>query len=90
MDAGEGDPFTSSREGIVEDDSNFQALLDYLKREVLPSIFDKWDELRLGRGKEGDEENTRKSKRERKALDLFALAKDEFKARRRCARQRRG
>lgn len=78
MDSGDGDPFTSSREGVVEDDANFQALLDYLKREVLPEILDKWDELRLGRGKEGDDENPRKSKKERRATELFSIVKDEY------------
>ena len=74
----ESDPFTSSREGIVEDNANFAALLDYLKREALPEIFDKWDELRLGRGKEGDEENPRKSRKRRKARDLYNATRDEY------------
>lgn len=79
MDSGGVDPFTSSREGVVEDDENFQALLDYLKNEVLPSVIDKWDELRLKhRGGEGDDENPRKSKKERRAQDLFLAAKAEF------------
>jgi len=78
MDTLDKDPFTSSREGIVEDDANFQALLDYLKRHTLPKIFDEWDELRLRRGKEGDEENKRKSKKERKARDLFSAAREEY------------
>jgi len=73
------DPFTSSREGVVEDDENFQALLEYLKKEALPPIMDEWDELRLARGDTGDDENTkRKSKKDRKARDLYAAAKEEF------------
>jgi hypothetical protein len=72
------DPFTSSREGVVEDDENYQSLLDYLKRTALPAIFDKWDKLRLDRGEEGDEENTRKSKRERKARDLYSTVREEY------------
>ena len=79
MDGGETDPFTSSRESIVEDDKNFQSLLDCLKNQVLPQVLDKWDELRLGRGKEGDEENARKSKKERKARDLYSAAKEEYR-----------
>ena len=79
MDVGDGiDPFTSSREGVVEDNSNFQALLDYLKRDALVQLFDQWDSLRLDRGKEGDDENTRKTKRQRKARDLYAAARDEY------------
>ncbi len=78
MDVLGKDPFTSSREGIVEDDENFQSLLDYLKREALPAIFDSWDKLRLDRGEEGDQENTRKTKKERKARDLYSATKEEY------------
>lgn len=73
------DPFTSSREGIVEDDLQFQSLMDYLKRDLIPKVIDEWDKLRLDRGQEGDDENTRKSKKARKARDLYSAAKDEFK-----------
>lgn len=78
MDREGTDPFTSSREGIVEDDLQFQALMDYLKQDLLPKIIDEWDKLRLDRGEEGDEENTRKTKKERKALDLYSAAKEEY------------
>lgn len=79
MDAGNGDdPFTSSREGVVEDNPEFQELLKYLKGEALVQIFDQWDKLRLDRGKEGDEENTRKSKKQRKARDLYSAAREEY------------
>lgn len=78
MDKKGNDPFTSSREGIVEGDKNFDKLLKYLKGTVLPKIFDKWDELRLNRGEEGDEENLRKSKKQRKARDLYSIASDEY------------
>lgn len=80
MDTGtKADPFTSSREGVVEGDKNFTALLEYLKRDALPTIFDQWDELRLGRGEEGDEENPRKTKKQRRAQDLYAAAKEEYR-----------
>ncbi len=72
------DPFTSSREGVVEDDANFQSLLDYIKRDAFPQILDKWDELRLNRNEEGDEENPRKNKKERKARDLYSAAREEY------------
>jgi Histidine kinase-, DNA gyrase B-, and HSP90-like ATPase len=79
MDSGtKADPFTSSREGVVEDDRNFVALLDYLKREALPALFDRWDDLRLGRGEEGDEENPRKTRKQRRARDLYAAAREEY------------
>ena len=78
MDTLGHDPFTSSREGIVEDDADFQSLLNYLKSDALPKIFDKWDELRLDRGDSGDEENKRKTKKERKARDLYSAAREEY------------
>lgn len=74
------DPFTSSREGIVESDPDFQKLLDYLKSALLKQIIeDDWDQLRWDRGKEGDDENTRVPKKDRKAASLFAVTVEEFK-----------
>jgi len=79
MDGSGSDPFTSSREGIVEDDENFQSLLDYLKKTVLPHILDEWDKLRLERGKDGDDDNTgRASKKQRRAKSLYQAAKGDF------------
>ncbi len=78
MDSGEKDPFTSSREAIVQDDPDFGALLEYLRSEALSEVFDKWDALRLGRGETGDVDNKRKSRKERNARDLYAAARDEF------------
>lgn len=79
LDREGADPFTSSREGIVEDDRVFQALLDYLRRELLPRVIDDWDRLRLKYGREGDDENSRKSKRDRKAASLVAAAEEDFR-----------
>lgn len=78
LDAIGKDPFTSSREGIVEDDEDFQSILDYLKRTALPEIFDSWDKLRLERGEEGDQENTRKTRKDRKARDLYSATREEY------------
>lgn len=80
MDRDGTDPFTSSREGIVEDDTLFIELIDFLKRDLLPRIIDEWDKLRLDRGEEGDDENTdRKSKKDRKARDLYNESRSEFR-----------
>lgn len=79
MDREGTDPFTSSREGVVEDDIQFQSLMDYLKRDLLPQIIDEWDGLRLDRNLEGDDENNRKTKKERKARDLVNAAKDDYR-----------
>lgn len=80
MDQTGSDPFTSSREGIVEDDKNFKDLLRYLQEKALPQILDDWDDLRLGRGEEGDDENPRKTKKSRKARALYSLSSEEFEA----------
>lgn len=79
MDRLGNDPFTSSREGIVEDDENFQDLLKYLKEKAIPKILDDWDKLRLERGDDGDDENTKRaSKKLRSAKSLYQEAKREF------------
>jgi len=72
------DPFTSSREGVVEDDEKFRSLMDYLKRELLSQIIDEWDKFRLEVRDEGDDENMRKTKRERKAQALVAEATKDY------------
>ena len=77
MDSQGKDPFTSSREGIVEDDENFQQLLKYL-RGVLLKFFNEWDKLRLKARKEGDDENQRKSKKQRRASALYFLTSAEY------------
>ena len=78
MDRDGVDPFTSSREGVVEDDTKFQLLMGYLKETLLPKIIDEWDQLRLDRGQEGDDENPRKSKKQRKARDLYNLSAEDY------------
>lgn len=81
MDTIDEDPFTSSREGIVEGDKNFQDLLDYLKMTVMPHILDEWDKLRLERGKDGDDENTgRATKKQRRARSLYQVSKSDFES----------
>ncbi|MCE8472765.1 hypothetical protein LZ189_27630, partial [Rhodovulum sulfidophilum] len=75
------DPFTSSREGVVEDDEKFRSLMDYLKRELLVKIIDDWDKFRLEVKQEGDDENQRKSKRDRKAQALISEAAKDFEPR---------
>ena len=78
MDTSESDPFTSSREGIVQNDENFRELLDHLKSRLLPSVLDQWDKLRLDRDQSGDDENPRKSRKERKAQELYSAAREEY------------
>lgn len=79
LDRDGSDPFTSSREGVVESDEEFQKLLAYMKRDLLPHVFDDWDKFRLEIGKDGDDENKRKSKKERKAASFVEAAEDEYR-----------
>ena len=73
------DPFTSSREGVVEDDKEFRSLMSYLRRQLLVKIIDEWDKCRLAVKDEGDDENARKSKRDRKAQALVSEAAKDYK-----------
>ena len=75
---GKDDPFTSSREGVKEGDEDLQRLLDYLQSTLQKRVFDDWDRLRLEIGKEGDDENARKTKRQRRARDLYSIASEDY------------
>jgi len=72
------DRFTSGREAIVASDSKYQGLIDELKAKIIKQIIDDWDALRLARGSDGDEDNVRKTPKERKALSLYNLSSEEF------------
>ena len=74
MDREGEDPFTSSREGIQQDDEKFKELLTELKGKIVPRIINDWDKFRSDLGEEGDDENTRISKKLRKAQALFRSA----------------
>ena len=78
MDTGTEDPFTSSREGILEDDENFQQLLKFLDGEALTKIIDEWDRLRLSRNKPGDDDNPRLTPRSRAIKRAIDETLDEY------------
>lgn len=67
------DRFNSSRESVKADDELFNAMLEHIKGILLGKngIYDQWDALRLKNKKEGDDDNTRRSKRERASAKLF-------------------
>lgn len=74
LDSDEGeDRFNSSRESVKADDELFNAMLEHIKGILLGKhgIYDQWDDLRLKNKKEGDDENKRKTKRERASAKLF-------------------
>lgn len=74
---GEKDIFTSSREGVVSDDTSFQELLEELKR-ILSQIIKDWDIFRDEINQDGDIENERLTKKERKSKELFNIVVDEY------------
>lgn len=80
LDGDDEDRFNSSRESIKADDELFSAMLEHIKSILLGKngIFDQWDELRLRNKKDGDDENSRKSKRERASAKLFNETIKEF------------
>ena len=73
----EVDRFTSSREGIVSDDDLFQKILTELK-SIIAIIIDDWDKWRVDQRQDGDLENPRISKKERKSRELFNTIADDF------------
>lgn len=71
------DRFTSSREGIVADDPKYKAFLKKFRKIIL-RIVDDWDDWRLKHRKEGDQENTRISKKERASRGLYGAVSNEY------------
>jgi len=71
------DRFTSSREGIVSDDELFQKILKELK-SLFAVIIDDWDKFRIEVRQDGDSENPRISKKERKSRELFNTLTDDY------------
>ena len=76
LDAGK-DRFTSSREGVLSDDPLFNSFLDELK-SLVASIMADWDIWRDALNQDGDPDNTRKTRKERKSKKLFNTVVDEF------------
>ena len=72
------DPFTSSREGVKSDNKEYRNFLSNLQRKVLPKVFDKWDELRRLHGNDGDPENTKITRKQRKSEELFNAVSEDF------------
>jgi hypothetical protein len=78
LDSDENDRFTTSREAIAPGDQKYEELLKVFKEELLERISDEWDKLRLARGKDGDDENPRKTPKERRALSLYILSAKDY------------
>jgi len=71
------DRFSSSREGIVADDPKYKEFLDDLKK-IIAGVMEDWDRLRNKINQDGDPDNPRISRKERKARELFNVVSDEY------------
>jgi len=49
-----------------------------LRDDILERISNEWDKLRLARNEDGDDENPRKSLKERRALSLYNLSSKDY------------
>lgn len=78
LDSDGNDRFTTSREAIAPGDSKYEELLKLFKEKLLEMISDEWDKLRLARGKDGDDENPRKTLKARRALSLYSLSSKDY------------
>lgn len=72
------DRFTSSREGVVPDDPKFKILLGELEK-ILKTIINDWDIWRTEINQDGDYENPRLTKKQRKSKELFNAVVEDFK-----------
>lgn len=72
------DRFATSRESIIPGDLKYGELLKIFKEKILEKISDEWDKLRLFRDEEGDDENPRKTEKERKASSLYNLSSKDY------------
>lgn len=78
LDDNTKDRFTSDREGVVADDPLYQEFLQQLKEKVLKTIIDDWDVWRRKHREDGDPENSKLTKRERKSVELFNAVADDY------------
>lgn len=72
------DRFTSSREGIVADDTKFKEMLKSLQAKVINVVIEDWDDWRRRQRKSGDPDNTRITKKQRKAEEFYNIVSEEY------------
>lgn len=71
------DRFTSSREGVVPDDPKFKEMLNMLD-VAIKTIINDWDIWRIELNQDGDSDNPRISKKQRKSKELFNAVVEDF------------
>jgi len=72
------DPFTSNREGVATDNPSYQLLLSELRNKILPSVMKQWDEWRRKHREDGDPENKKIPKAQRKSEELYNAVSEEY------------
>ncbi len=71
------DRFTSSREGVISDDPLFKNFLEELNR-IVQKLMKDWDDWRRQLNQDGDPDDTRITRKERKSRELFNTVVDEY------------
>ena len=73
----EVDRFTSSREGVISDDPKFVSFLKEIET-IMKTIIEDWDKWRTELKQDGDPDNDRISRKERKSRELVNEVANEF------------
>ena len=74
------DRFTTAREGIVANDPKYEQLLETIKSSVINKVIEDWDKWRVKHRMDGDSENKRIKRKERKSRELFNVVAEEYTA----------
>ena len=73
------DRFTTAREGIVANDPKYKQLLEILKKLIINKVIEAWDIWRVKHRVDGDSENLRITKKERKSRKEAIIEEEALK-----------
>ena len=74
------DSFTTSRESIKEGNAKYDELINTLREDIFEKISNMLDDWRLDAKEDGDDENPRKTVKERRARSLFNISSQEYES----------
>ena len=86
LDDGEEDRFTSSREGIVADDPEYKIFIEEFQ-DILWKVVRDWDTFRVKHREDGDSENKRIPRDQRKGRELYNAVIAKYRVPKRSANQ---
>jgi len=72
------DRFATAREGIIANDPKFESLLKKLQNQIINKVIEDWDKWRVKHRMDGDSENKRIKRKERKSRELFNVVAEEY------------